>query len=94
MNILGEKYPHIRIVGDNYNPSSTNMYLSKLVFGMKVAMIILILSKYNIFAAMGQEPPSWWRHLLDNKLYACTMIFLVGNMLEGQVRVVILIHVF
>ncbi|KAM7354474.1 selenoprotein T [Cochliomyia hominivorax] len=82
--MLVEKYPQITVTGENYNPPGMNMYFSKLIFAVKILLIVVIVSSFDIFGAIGQATPSWWRHLLDNKLYACMMIFFVGNMLEGQ----------
>lgn len=85
VNILSEKYPQITVTGGNYDPPGMNMYFSKLIFAVKILLIVVIVSSFDIFGAIGQPTPSWWRHLLENKLYACMMIFFVGNMLEGQV---------
>lgn len=84
VNILHEKYPQISIHGANYDPPGFNLYLSKVVFFLKIALIVVIVSAYDIFGAFGQQTPGWWKHLIDNKLYACMMIFFVGNMLEAQ----------
>ncbi|XP_073822372.1 selenoprotein T [Musca autumnalis] len=84
VNILAEKYPQITVTGGNYDPPGMNMYFSKLIFAVKILLIVVIVSSYDIFGSIGQPTPSWWRHLLENKLYACMMIFFVGNMLEGQ----------
>uniref|UniRef100_A0A1A9WK86 Selenoprotein T n=1 Tax=Glossina brevipalpis TaxID=37001 RepID=A0A1A9WK86_9MUSC len=84
VNILSEKYPQIKVSGGNYNPPGWNMYFSKIIFAIKVLLIVIIVSSYDIFGVLGQQTPSWWRHLVENKLYACMMIFFVGNMLEGQ----------
>lgn len=84
VNIISEKYPHITVTGANYDPPGWNMYLSKIVFAIKIMFIVVIVSSYDLFGALGQQTPGWWRHLLENKIYACMMIFFVGNMLEGQ----------
>ncbi|XP_061402835.1 thioredoxin reductase-like selenoprotein T homolog CG3887 [Musca vetustissima] len=84
VNILADKYPQITVTGGNYDPPGMNMYFSKLIFAVKILLIVVIVSSFDIFGSFGQPTPSWWRHLLENKLYACMMIFFVGNMLEGQ----------
>lgn len=61
------------------------MYFSRIVFAAKILFIVVIVSSFDVFGVFGQQIPSWWQHLLDNKLYACMMVFFVGNMLEGQV---------
>ncbi|XP_036344257.1 thioredoxin reductase-like selenoprotein T homolog CG3887 [Rhagoletis pomonella] len=84
VNILSERYPQITVNGANYDPPGFNMYLSRIVFAAKILFIVVIVSSFDIFGTIGQQTPGWWRHLLENKLYACMMVFFVGNMLEGQ----------
>ncbi|XP_037958703.1 thioredoxin reductase-like selenoprotein T homolog CG3887 [Teleopsis dalmanni] len=84
LNLLSEKYPQITVTGSHYDPPGVNMYITKIIFVLKIFFIVVIVSSYDIFGAMGQQPPAWWRHLLDNKMFACLMIFFVGNMLESQ----------
>uniref|UniRef100_A0A0K8VVA5 SelT-like protein n=1 Tax=Bactrocera latifrons TaxID=174628 RepID=A0A0K8VVA5_BACLA len=84
VNILSERYPQITVNGGNYDPPGFNMYLSRIVFAAKILFIVVIVSSFDFFGVFVQRIPSWWQHLLDNKLYACMMVFFVGNMLEGQ----------
>ncbi|XP_067625938.1 thioredoxin reductase-like selenoprotein T homolog CG3887 [Eurosta solidaginis] len=84
VNILSERYPQITVNGGNYDPPGFNMYLSRIVFAAKILFIVVIVSSFDIFGIIGQQMPGWWRHLLENKLYTCIMVFFVGNMLEGQ----------
>jgi len=84
VNILAEKYPQIEVSGGNYNPPGMNMYLSKLIFVVKILLMVVILTSFNIFEVVGLQIPMWWRHLLSNKLYATLMIFFVGNVIESQ----------
>lgn len=86
MNILGEKYPQIQIRGANYDPSGLYVYLSRGVFIVKMLLIIAIISQIDIFAYLGIQPtPAWWNLIIGNKMYACMMVFFVGNMLEQTV---------
>jgi selT/selW/selH-like putative selenoprotein len=85
-NILHEKYPEISIRGGNYEPSGFNMYLSKAILVTKLILIIALVSSFDIFGYLGQRVPDWWGWCTENKLYACMMIFFLGNMLEAQVR--------
>ncbi|CAH0404798.1 unnamed protein product [Chilo suppressalis] len=38
----------------------------------------------NIFAWLNKPQPAWWSWCLENKLYACMMMFFLANMIEGQ----------
>lgn len=46
--------------------------------------IVCILGGVNIFDYFNQQQPSWWRWCLENKIYACMMLFFLSNMIEGQ----------
>jgi selT/selW/selH-like putative selenoprotein len=45
---------------------------------------MLIVASINPFDFVGQETPGWYRWLIDNKLYACLMVFFIGNAIETQ----------
>lgn len=82
---MSDRYPQISIRGANYDPPGLNMYLSKAILISKLLLIMIIISSFDIFGAFGINTPSWWRFCVENKLYACMMIFFIGNMLETQV---------
>lgn len=50
----------------------------------KMIIIICIIGGVNVFEYINQPRPSWWTWCLDNKLYACMMLFFLCNLLEGQ----------
>lgn len=70
--------------------TSLHLYacLNKLHFSLqgfgKMILIMCILSGVNIFAWLNKPQPSWWSWCLENKLYACMMMFFMANMIEGQ----------
>ncbi|KAH8410127.1 hypothetical protein KR009_006338 [Drosophila setifemur] len=84
VNILSEKYPQIQVHGANYDPPGLNYYLSKIIFALKIIIIVSVVSAVSPFTFLGMNTPGWWSHLQANKIYACMMIFFLGNMLEGQ----------
>ncbi|KAH8271673.1 hypothetical protein KR044_000750 [Drosophila immigrans] len=84
VNILREKYPQIQVHGANYDPPGMNYYLSKLIFALKIIIIVSVVSSVSPFTCLGINTPGWWAHLQSNKIYACMMIFFLGNMIEGQ----------
>lgn len=43
-----------------------------------------VVSSVSPFSCLGINTPGWWSHLQANKIYACMMIFFLGNMIEGQ----------
>ncbi|CAH2237388.1 jg16558 [Pararge aegeria aegeria] len=81
--IIQQKYPEISVIGNNYDPPGFNMYLSRFIGLGKMVLIMAILSGFNIFAWLNKPQPFWWNWCLENKLYACMMLFFTFNMLEG-----------
>lgn len=63
-----------------------NLYLSKSILFLKFVLIIAIMSSFDIWGYLGHAIPAWYRWCSENKLYACMMVFFVGNMLEAQVK--------
>jgi len=52
---------------------------------LKMAAVMCIVLGINPFSSLGyQRTPSWWQWCASNKIYACMMIFFMGNALEGQ----------
>ncbi|XP_028043276.1 thioredoxin reductase-like selenoprotein T homolog CG3887 [Bombyx mandarina] len=82
--IIQQKYPEISVIGANYDPPGFNMYLSRIIGFGKMLVIMCILSGVNIFAWLNKPQPAWWSWCLENKLYACMMMFFLANMIEGQ----------
>lgn len=89
--IINERYPQITIEGANYDPPGLNFILSKLILAAKMLFILIIVSQYDIWGQIGQAVPRWFQWCIENKIYACMMVFFVGNMLEAQVITAIII---
>lgn len=85
VTIINERYPQISIDGANYEPSGINFLLSKFILAAKMIFILIIVSQYDIWGQLGQAVPRWFQWCTENKIYACMMVFFVGNMLEAQV---------
>lgn len=83
--LLAQKFPDISVIGGNYEPPSMNIYLSKAILFAKLIVILIIVSAFDVWGYFGVAVPSWYRWCDENKMYACMMIFFVGNMLEAQV---------
>ncbi|XP_063972346.1 thioredoxin reductase-like selenoprotein T homolog CG3887 [Diachasmimorpha longicaudata] len=84
-SILRHKYPELQIYGQNYDPPGYNMLLVKFLGTAKILIILLIISGINLTQWLGQQQqPFWWEWCLNNKFYACIMIFFVCNAIEGQ----------
>jgi selT/selW/selH-like putative selenoprotein len=82
--VIKEKYPDLIVQGDNYPPPSYRMYLAQF-FGIgKIVLIIMVVSGFNPFSYFGIGTPGFYNWFIENKLYACMMIFFLSNALEGQ----------
>ncbi|XP_031629363.1 thioredoxin reductase-like selenoprotein T homolog CG3887 [Contarinia nasturtii] len=84
VNIINERYPQISIEGANYDPPGLNFLLSKAILAVKMIFILIIVSQYDVWGQIGQAVPRWFTWCTENKIYACMMVFFVGNMLEAQ----------
>lgn len=59
--------------------------MSKIILAAKMLFILIIVSSYDVWGSLGQAVPRWYTWCAENKIYACMMIFFLGNMLESQV---------
>ncbi len=84
--ILAQRYgPQLNINGDHFPPPTWRMQLAHLLGALKMALVVAVFAGFDPFASLlGRAAPQWWTWLLGNKLYACLMIFFVGNAIEGQ----------
>ncbi|XP_077291022.1 selenoprotein T [Arctopsyche grandis] len=82
--IIQQKYPEISVYGSNYEPPGVKMYLSRFIGVAKMLLILCILSNTQIFGIFNRAPPPWWTWCMENKLYACMMLFFLSNTIEGQ----------
>lgn len=78
-----EKYPSMEIQGSNYPPTPFKSYLAQFINVAKIALIAIIVTGSNPFAALGMQVPAVLQWAQSNKLSACMMIFLLSNMVEG-----------
>ncbi|CAH0556738.1 unnamed protein product [Brassicogethes aeneus] len=84
VQIINQKYPHINIDGGNYDPPGLSLAIAKFIGIAKMLIIVCIIGGVNVFEYLNQPRPSWWAWCLENKLYACMMLFFLCNLLEGQ----------
>ncbi|PAA54174.1 hypothetical protein BOX15_Mlig027233g2, partial [Macrostomum lignano] len=83
-HILSQKFPTLHIEGDNYPPPTWRQQLCSTLSVIKFAIIIAILSGLDPFPYLGVATPHVFTLAQENKLYACMMLFFVGNAIEGQ----------
>lgn len=81
---LSQRYPDIRIEGENYLPLPIYRHVASFLSIFKLFLIGLIVVGKDPFALFGMEPPRLWTWSQENKIYACMMVFFFSNMLENQ----------
>merc|ERR1712080_255931 len=82
--ILHQKYPNLMIEGDNYPPTTWKWQLAQFFSYAKMALIISIVASINPFNYIEMETPPIVAWAMENKLYACMMIFFISNAVETQ----------
>jgi selT/selW/selH-like putative selenoprotein len=81
---LRERYPALQVEGGNYPPPPMKATAAQVLSFIKIAFIIAIISGQDPFAAMGMQTPTVYTWAITNKVYACMMLFFIGNAVEGQ----------
>ena len=85
---LGHEYSDLVITGENYNPGGGRVELSQLIGVFKMLVIGCIMFSFNPWSYFGQDTlgncPSIVQWALENKIYACLMVFFLSNMIETQ----------
>ncbi|XP_075251304.1 selenoprotein T2-like [Convolutriloba macropyga] len=82
--MIQHNFPEIEVHGENYPPPPLQSYLASALGYFKLALILSIVSGYNIFELVGMPTPAVMTWAWENKLYASMMIFFVSNAIEGQ----------
>eukprot|EP00058_Branchiostoma_floridae_P017981 XP_002603470.1 hypothetical protein BRAFLDRAFT_80438 [Branchiostoma floridae] len=81
---IQQNYPELRIEGANYPPPAYRQYLAGFLSIFKFVVIGCIVSGKNIFSQLNMDTPNAWTWALENKIYACMMVFFISNAVEGQ----------
>ncbi|KAI1893841.1 hypothetical protein AGOR_G00127820 [Albula goreensis] len=82
--VLNQRYPDIRIEGENYLPVPVYRHIASFLSIFKLAVIGLIILGKDPFAFFGMQTPGLWAWGQENKIYACMMVFFLSNMIENQ----------
>lgn len=84
MQVLNQRYPDIRIEGENYLPLPIYQHIASFLSMFKLALIGLIVLGKDPFPFLGMQTPGIWTWGQENKIYACMMVFFFSNMLENH----------
>uniref|UniRef100_A0A3B4APK6 Selenoprotein T n=1 Tax=Periophthalmus magnuspinnatus TaxID=409849 RepID=A0A3B4APK6_9GOBI len=80
---LYQRYPDIRIEGENYLPIPL-YHIASFLSMFKLLVIGMIIIGRDPFALFGMPAPGVWEWGQTNKIYACMMVFFLSNMIENQ----------
>lgn len=81
---IQQKYPELIIHGDIYPPTALNAYLAQAISIAKLIIIILVVSGQNPFTLLQVETPGIYTWAIENKMYACLLLFFICNAVETQ----------
>lgn len=82
--MLHERFPHLAVEGDNYPPPAMRQVLAQGLSVLKLVLIAMVVAGQNPFPHLNMETPSAFTWAVENKIYACLMIFFISNAIEGQ----------
>ncbi|KAH0624075.1 hypothetical protein JD844_007412 [Phrynosoma platyrhinos] len=84
MRVISQRYPDIRIEGENYLPQPIYRHIASFLSVFKLVLMGFIIVGKDPFAFFGMQAPSIWQWGQENKVYACMMVFFLSNMIENQ----------
>lgn len=71
------------VVGESYPSHSLKAFLARVLSIVKMALLVCLLFGQNPFLLLRIPTPRVYSWALQNKLYACLMIFFLSNSLES-----------
>lgn len=81
--LVQKNYPLMAVVGENYSPGPMKAALAKSLSMIKMAVLVCLLLGQNPFVLVGMQTPRVYSWALQNRMYACLMIFFFSNSLES-----------
>jgi len=81
---IQDRYPGLKVEGGNYPPPPLRQFVAQTLSALKFLVIIAVILGQNPFALLNMPTPEAYTWAVENKVYACMMIFFLSNMVEGQ----------
>lgn len=81
--IVRTHYPNLSIIAENYPPPPLKTFLAKGLSLIKMALLISLLFGQNPCLLLRIPTPRIYLWALQNKMYACLMIFFFSNSMES-----------
>lgn len=76
-------YPNMEVVGENYPPPPMRAFAARILSYIKMAVLLCLLLGQNPFTFLNIPTPAAYSWALQNKMYACLMIFFFTNSFES-----------
>ena len=81
--LIHTHYPTMNVVGENYSPGTFKASFAKALSMIKIVLLVCLLFGQNPFLYLNYPTPRIFSWALQNKMYACLMIFFFSNSLES-----------
>lgn len=75
-------YPDLEVVGENFPPPPAKALIARILSMVKMALLVCLLFGQNPFALLNIPTPGFFNWALQNKMYACLMVFFFSNSIE------------
>jgi len=76
-------YPEVEVVGENYPPPPPKALMARVFSVVKMALLVCLLFGQNPFMLLNIPTPAAFSWALQNKMYACLMVFFFSNSIES-----------
>ena len=83
-SFVQDRYPGLQVEGGNFPPPPLRSMTAQTLSALKFILIIVLVSGQNPFALLNVATPEAYNWAIENKVYACMMVFFVSNMIETQ----------
>ncbi len=77
-------HPNLEVVGENYPPPPSRALIARILSIVKMALLVCLLFGQNPFVLLNIPTPAVYSWALQNKMYACLMIFFFSNSIESS----------
>jgi len=81
---IRDRYPGLQVEGGNFPPPPLRQMVAQTLSALKFIFIIILISGQNPFVHLNLATPDAVTWAMENKVYACMMIFFLSNMIETQ----------
>ena len=76
-------FPAMEVVGENYPPPPAKAFIARIISMLKMVLLGCLLFGQNPFTLLNIPTPAAYSWALQNKMYACLMVFFFSNSIES-----------